>query len=86
LRADFIVGQVSTALFEAVCRSAPYIVYEPFNNGVPDHSLNDSILINRESVARSISELEVMVRERKASVTSIHNDLISGPSLKDVLF
>jgi hypothetical protein len=81
---NIIVGQISSALFEASCAKVPYIVYEPYENGVMDYSLKESILINRSSIARNVHELGTMLRKQDTSVIVEHEDLTSGLPLSEL--
>ena len=79
-----VIGQISTALFEAACSKVPYIVYEPPENGVSDYMLEESMLINPGSVARSPIELVELIRKKDTSVLVEHENLISGLPLRDI--
>ncbi|HIF15601.1 MAG TPA: hypothetical protein EYQ86_09960 [Bacteroidetes bacterium] len=83
-KTKFIVGQISSALFEASCKKVPYIVYEPYDNGVTDYSLKESILINRDSIARDTHELGEMIRRKETSVMVEYKDLTSGLPLREL--
>ena len=54
----YIVGQISTALFESICADTPYYIYEPYDCGVPDSDIEKSALIKPEDVFRDLINLE----------------------------
>jgi len=78
------IGPISTSIFEAACGKIPYIVYEPYENGISDYAFSESILVNRDNVARNTQKLSEMIKRQGTSVIASHDDLTSGVPLREL--
>jgi len=83
--AKYIVGQISTALFESICANTPYYIYEPYDSGIMELSIKNSALIEPKDVLRNITELENAILEGRGYSVDDHKYLTDGPSLDSIL-
>ena len=65
--AALYIGGISTTFAEAALAGKNYIVYEPTENGYPDVLIAQAVVTNRQSIARSESELEDLLAKRGTS-------------------
>ena len=84
LHVDIVVGQISTALYETACAKVNYYAYEPYQNGLTEFSISQSVLVKRKTIARNLKELEALIKARESSVVIEHRDLISGDPISQI--
>lgn len=86
--AKFIVGQLSTSLFESILGDTPYHIYEPYEAGLPASSIESLIFIKSETVNRNLVDLRFSINNSlffKFNNYS-YNYIVEGPSLKNIQF
>ncbi len=66
-RAPLFVGGLSTALAEVVAAGGRYVVYEAPENGYPDELISQSVVVSRQSIARTESELRHLIEAHATS-------------------
>jgi hypothetical protein len=79
LKAEKIIGGFSTGLLEAAFHNIPYFVYEPFENGYSDQTVNSSRLVNPSLVSRTTNQLLACLNSGESSVSQTLGYLIDGP-------
>ena len=79
--AKYVVGQLSTSLFESIIAKKPYYIYEPYENGLPNSSLSSSSLVQLKDVSRNINELEVAIVNGRSYHLDDNKYVVDGPGL-----
>jgi len=79
-----VIGQFSTAFFEFVFNRIPYYIYEPLENGKTNQMINSAKVFNRESISRSIRELEGNIHNNKPSVIADYDQMYDGTELSKI--
>ena len=64
---NLFVGGISTALAEVVGHHLRYVVFEPIENGYSDFEIAQAVVISRNSIARTSSELGDLLQRRESS-------------------
>ncbi|MDC0215443.1 hypothetical protein OAK14_02155, partial [Candidatus Marinimicrobia bacterium] len=83
-KTNFIIGGISTAVFEACYREIPFYIYEPLENGKPDELIKSSKIYNLKSISRKLSELEKKIINNKQSLISNRDYMINGVSFDKI--
>lgn len=78
-KAECVIGQGTTAVIETFFHDIPFYIYEPYENGMTDETINSSKIFNLETVARTPEELKEMIVTRKKSVQVEKKYVFSGP-------
>lgn len=79
--ADLVVCGFSTGVLETAYHGIPCIVYEPFVNGYTDKSIDASLSVGSDKVARTPAELKALLLSRASSVIGGFDYLFDGPEL-----
>lgn len=66
-KSEIVIGGMSTALAECAIAGIMYYVYEPMENGYTEEMINNSSVVNRNSIARDSAELEQLIRTQSPS-------------------
>jgi hypothetical protein len=66
-KAQIVIGGMSTALAECAIAGITYYVYEPLENGFTELMIENSSVVNRQSIARDSAELEQLIRTQSPS-------------------
>ena len=74
----YIVGQISTALFESICADIPYYIYEPYDCGVLDADIETSVLIKPKDVFRDLKNLEEAINKNCGYYNVVDKESIIG--------
>ncbi len=83
--AEFIVGNMGTAIIESIFRHVPFYVYEPFSLGMSDEFIKKSVIIESNQISRDLVNLKKSIY--KHNFVSLRPDKIfGGADIKDVDF
>ena len=81
----YIVGQCSTAIYEATINNVPYHVYEPYDLGLSIKDIKKSNLLNFSLVSRTKKQLLTnLLKKNKSSLSKSKKQIFKGKSLKKI--
>ena len=75
-RARIIIGGISSAAAESMICGVPYVIFEPLENGYSDIYFQDDFLLHRNRIARTKSELEILLRSGKSSIDAYPSEYL----------
>ena len=78
LKAEYIIGGISSAVAESFYHGIPYYIYEPYENGYSDAMIEKSKIISPEGVARTIDELRINIIKGRIAVQVSREYMFGG--------
>ncbi len=86
-KAELIIGQCSSTIYEAVINNIKYHIYEPYDLGLSNEDVKNSKLFNRKSISRNPSELIKNLKKNKySSIIKNSRQIFKGKKLKKDFF
>jgi hypothetical protein len=82
LKANRIIGGLSTGVLEATFHGIPYYVYEPFENGYSDRVIHSSRVVGASLISRTTDQLLKHLANDVGSVNQPLGYLFEGPDLR----
>ncbi|EQA36851.1 hypothetical protein LEP1GSC047_2694 [Leptospira inadai serovar Lyme str. 10] len=79
LKAKIVIGGFSSGMLETSYCRIPYFTYEPYENGYSDWWVEQSVIIKKDGVARTLPALEKNIKEGYTGITSDREYLFQGP-------
>ena len=81
----FIVGQCSTAIYEASINNIPYHIYEPYDLGLSIKDIKISNMLNFSLVSRTKKQLQAnLAKKNKSSLSKSKKQIFKGKKLKKI--
>ncbi|MBU1052661.1 MAG: hypothetical protein KKC46_02390 [Proteobacteria bacterium] len=68
LKADIIIGGISSAVAESFYHGIPYYIYEPYENGYSNAMIEKSCIVSPEPVSRTINDLKINIIKGRIAV------------------
>ena len=83
--ACFVVGYIGTAILESFYRNVPYYVYEPISLGMSDNFIDNSVIINKENISRTIPDLKRSIIDKNFVVLD-RDKVFDGVDINEIDF
>jgi len=81
-----IVGQISTAAYEASTQNIPFYVYEPYESGLIDNNLKNGYFSDFKNISRTAIDLRKMLQESGSLKQNPGNYISNGPKIDKINF